>query len=182
MPITRALLKIFHQLSFQRQADQPLLLVYIFLVHTIFKVKQTGLTDVLQLAARLAYFCFLETHTNTRAPAKYCERPGTNLKDRKSTLVSLSHSNEVTILVLARKLEVQTHLLSLNHKYNFFILVLRFRPREVFVSVWCLTLTGESFREVFFLLFFQFITITRMLKADLLKGNRNSPSFQEMSV
>jgi len=54
-----------------------------FWVHTIFQVKQAGLTDVLQLAAGLAYFCFLETHTNARTPAKHCERPGTNLKDRK---------------------------------------------------------------------------------------------------
>ena len=122
-----------------------------FSVRTIFQVKQTGLTDVLQLAARLAYFCFLETHTNARAPAEYCERPGTNLKDRKSTLISLPHSNEVTILVLAQKLKVQTHLISLNRKFNFFILMLRFRPQEIFVSLWCLTLTGESVRKVSFL-------------------------------
>lgn len=100
------------------------------LVRTIFQVKQTGLTNVLQLAACLTYFCFLETHTNARTPAKYCERPGTNLKDRKSTFVSLPHSNEVTILVLAQKLKNQTHLISLNYKYNFFPLVLRFRPHK----------------------------------------------------
>lgn len=71
-------LKLFHQLSVQRQVEQLLLLV-----HTIFQVKQAGLADVLQLAARLAHFCFLETHANTRAPAEHCEGPGTNLRGTK---------------------------------------------------------------------------------------------------
>lgn len=141
-----------------------------FLVHTIFQVKQTGLTDILQLAAGLAHFCFLETHTNTRTPAKHCERPGTNLKDRKQTTELLSHHSQDAILSFtfpcrnsntSSLIEVLSKVLG--KKVQEF--------RIMLIAICCLTVTGESFWKVWGKS--GVIKVTWMLKADLLNG-RNS--------
>lgn len=40
---------------------------------TKLEIQQAGLANVLDLGARLADFCLLETHAHTGAPAEHCE-------------------------------------------------------------------------------------------------------------